>query len=275
MVRENVEDLYAGIEHQQTPGVAQCLKLMSRKGCEKIVRLAFEVAVAEGRTSVTCATKANIMKRTEGLLKRTFEEVAQEYPQIEPRTILVDACAHQLVRTPEAFEVIVTSNMNGDILSDLTSGRVGGLGFAPGANIGAEVANIGAEVAIFEAVHGSAPTIAGKDIANPSAVVLSAVMMLRHLDEDALALRVENALLAALEQRVATADVAAPGSAVGHAAVRGRRDRAARPGARRGSPRGRSSARRHARHGQGSGRPRQARHPRSGRVHRAPVKHRA
>ena len=210
VVRQNVEDPYAGIEHQQTPGVAQCLKLMSRKGCEKIVRLAFEVAVAEGRTSVTCATKANIMKRTEGLLKRTFEEVAQEYPQIEPRTILVDACAHQLVRTPEAFEVIVTSNMNGDILSDLTSGRVGGLGFAPGANIGAEVANIGAEVAIFEAVHGSAPTIAGKDIANPSAVVLSAVMMLRHLDEDALALRVENALLAALEQGVATADIAAP-----------------------------------------------------------------
>lgn len=208
VVRENVEDLYAGIEHQQTPGVAQCLKLMSRKGCEKIVRLAFEVAVAEGRKSVTCATKANIMKLTEGLLKRTFEEVAKEYPQIEPRTILVDACAHQLVRTPEAFEVIVTSNMNGDILSDLTSGLVGGLGFAPGANIGADVA-------IFEAVHGSAPTIAGKDIANPSAVVLSAVMMLRHLDEDALALRVENALLATLEQGVRTADIAEPGSAVG------------------------------------------------------------
>lgn len=208
VVRENVEDLYAGIEHQQTPGVAQCLKLMSRKGCEKIVRLAFEVAVAEGRKSVTCATKANIMKLTEGLLKRTFEEVAKEYPQIEPRTILVDACAHQLVRTPEAFEVIVTSNMNGDILSDLTSGLVGGLGFAPGANIGADVA-------IFEAVHGSAPTIAGKDIANPSAVVLSAVMMLRHLDEPALALRVENALLATLEQGVLTADVAAPGAAAG------------------------------------------------------------
>lgn len=208
VVRENVEDLYAGIEHQQTIGVAQCLKLMSRKGCEKIVRLAFEVAVAEGRKSVTCATKANIMKLTEGLMKRTFEEVAKEYPEIEARTILIDACAHQLVRTPEAFEVIVTSNMNGDIISDLTSGLVGGLGFAPGANIGAEVA-------IFEAVHGSAPTIAGKDLANPSAVVLSAVMMLRHIDEPGLALRVENALLATLEQGVLTADVAERSTSVG------------------------------------------------------------
>ncbi len=208
VVRENVEDLYAGIEHQQTIGVAQCLKLMSRKGCEKIVRLAFEVAVAEGRKSVTCATKANIMKLTEGLMKRTFEEVAKEYPEIEARTILIDACAHQLVRTPEAFEVIVTSNMNGDIISDLTSGLVGGLGFAPGANIGAEVA-------IFEAVHGSAPTIAGQDLANPSAVVLSAVMMLRHIDEPGLALLVENALLATLEQGIQTADVAERAASVG------------------------------------------------------------
>ena len=208
VVRENVEDLYAGIEHQQTPGVAQCLKLMSRKGCEKIVRLAFEVALAEGRKSVTCATKANIMKLTEGLLKRTFEEVAKEYPTIEARTILVDACAHQLVRAPEAFEVIVTSNMNGDILSDLTSGLVGGLGFAPGANVGAEVS-------IFEAVHGSAPLIAGKDLANPSAVILSAVMLLRHIDEPTLALRVENALLATLEQGVRTGDVEGSQAAVG------------------------------------------------------------
>lgn len=208
VVRENVEDLYAGIEHQQTPGVAQCLKLMSRKGCEKIVRLAFEVAVAQRRASVTCATKANIMKMTEGLLKRTFEEIAKEYPAIEARTILVDACAHQLVRTPESFDVIVTSNMNGDILSDLTSGLIGGLGFAPGANIGADVA-------IFEAVHGSAPTIAGKDLANPCAVLLSAVMMLRHLRQQDLALVIENAVLATLEQGVATADVAARGIAVG------------------------------------------------------------
>ena len=133
VVRENVEDLYAGIEHMQTPGVAQCLKLMSKKGCERIVRLAFEVAVAEGRKKVHCATKANIMKLTEGLMKRTFEEVAKEYPQIEANHIIIDNCAHQAVRTPEQFDVIVTSNMNGDILSDLTSGLIGGLGFAPGA----------------------------------------------------------------------------------------------------------------------------------------------
>jgi isocitrate dehydrogenase len=200
VVRENVEDLYAGIEHMQTPGVAQCLKLMSRKGCERIVRLAFEVAVAEGRRSVHCATKANIMKLTEGLMKRTFEEVAREYPQINAHHIIVDNCAHMLVREPESFEVIVTSNMNGDILSDLTSGLIGGLGFAPGANLGDDVA-------IFEAVHGSAPKHAGKDTANPTAVLLSATMMLRHLDEFAVAQQVEDALMVTLECGVRTVDV--------------------------------------------------------------------
>jgi isocitrate dehydrogenase len=181
IVRENVEDLYAGIEHMQTPGVAQCLKLMSKKGCERIVRVAFELAVAQGRKSVHCATKANIMKLTEGLLKRTFEEVAREYPNIAAHHIIVDNCAHQLVKSPEAFEVIVTSNMNGDILSDLTSGLIGGLGFAPGANLGDDIA-------IFEAVHGSAPKYAGKNVINPTAVLLSATMMLRHLDEPKAAL---------------------------------------------------------------------------------------
>ena len=140
VVRENVEDLYAGIEHMQTPGVAQCLKLMSRKGCEKIVRLAFELAIAEGRGTVHCATKANIMKLTEGLLKRTFEDVARDYADIAAEHIIVDNCAHQLVKRPEQFGVIVTSNMNGDILSDLTSGLVGGLGFAASANLGSEAA---------------------------------------------------------------------------------------------------------------------------------------
>jgi isocitrate dehydrogenase len=207
VVRENVEDLYAGIEHMQTPGVAQCLKLMSRKGCEKIVRLAFEVARAEGRKSVHCATKANIMKLTEGLMKRTFEEVAREYQDIAAHHIIVDNCAHQLVRFPEQFEVIVTSNMNGDILSDLTSGLIGGLGFAPGANIGADVT-------IFEAVHGSAPSIAGKNMANPTAVLLSAVMMLRHLGHFAAAQSIELALMATLEQGTLTCDVAAKGHAV-------------------------------------------------------------
>jgi isocitrate dehydrogenase len=200
VVRENVEDLYAGIEHMQTPGVAQCLKIISRKGCEKIVRLAFEFARAEGRTSVACATKSNIMKLTEGMLKRTFEEIAPEYPEIEAWHVIVDNCAHQLVKRPEQFDVIVTTNMNGDILSDLTSALVGGLGFAPSANLGSDVA-------IFEAVHGSAPKYAGKDTINPTAMIGAAVMMLRHLRYFDQAAAIENALLVTLEQGTLTRDV--------------------------------------------------------------------
>lgn len=205
IVRENVEDLYAGIEHMQTPGVAQCLKVMSRKGCEKIVRLAFELARAEGRTRVHCATKANIMKFTEGLMKKTFEQVAPEYPEIDAQHIIIDNCAHQLVLSPQQFQVIVTSNMNGDILSDLASGLIGGLGFAPGANLGSEVA-------IFEAVHGSAPKYAGKNVINPTAVLLSGVMMLRHLEEFDAAAAIEHSLLATLEQGIYTRDVRQEGS---------------------------------------------------------------
>lgn len=201
VVRENVEDLYAGIEHGQTPSVAQCLKIMSRKGCEKIVRLAFEFARSEGRKSVHCATKANIMKMTEGLLKRTFEEIAPEYPDISASHIIIDNCAHQLVRKPEQFEVIVTSNMNGDIMSDLTSGLVGGLGFAPSANLGSEVA-------IFEAVHGSAPKYAGKNVINPTAVLGSGIMMLRYLGMFDIARKVEEALFVTLEEgRHKTGDI--------------------------------------------------------------------
>lgn len=201
IVRENVEDLYAGIEYMQTPGVAETLKIISRKGCEKIVRLAFEVARSEGRKSVHCATKANIMKLSEGMMKRTFEAVAKEYPDIEAHHIIVDNCAHQLVRFPEKFEVIVTTNMNGDILSDLGSGLIGGLGFAPGANLGNGIA-------IFEAVHGSAPKYAGQNTINPTAVILSSVMMLRYLDLSAEADLIENSLLYTLEQgRVMTRDV--------------------------------------------------------------------
>ncbi len=193
VVRENVEDLYAGIEHMQTPGVAQCLKLISRKGCEKIVRLAFEVARAEGRKSVACATKSNIMKMTEGMMKRTFEEVAKEYPDIQSWHVIIDNCAHQLVKKPEQFDVIVTTNMNGDIISDLTSALIGGLGFAPSANIGNEVA-------IFEAVHGSAPKYAGKNCINPTAVILTGVLMLRHLGLFEQAQAVEHAVLVTLEE---------------------------------------------------------------------------
>jgi len=200
IVRENVEDLYAGIEHMQTPGVAQTLKLISRKGCEKIVRFAFELARAEGRRTVTCATKANIMKLSEGMLKRTFEEIAPEYPDIESWHLIVDNTAHQLVKRPEQFDVIVTTNMNGDILSDESSALVGGLGFAPSANIGNDVA-------IFEAVHGSAPKYAGKDVINPTALILTAVMMLRYLGEFEPAAAIEHAVLVTLESGVLTGDV--------------------------------------------------------------------
>ena len=200
IVRENVEDLYAGIEYAQTPGVAECLKLISVKGCEKIVRFAFEYARSEGRASVACATKANIMKMTEGTLKRVFEEVAPDYPEIESWHVIVDNCAHQLVKRPEQFEVIVTTNMNGDIISDLSSALIGGLGYAPSANIGNEIA-------IFEAVHGSAPKYAGKDVINPTAVILSAVMMLRYLELFEQADAIEHAIGVTLESGVLTGDV--------------------------------------------------------------------
>jgi isocitrate dehydrogenase len=200
MVRENVEDLYAGIEHMQTPGVAQCLKLISVKGSEKIARFAFEFARSEYRGSVACATKANIMKFTEGTLKRVFEDVAPDYPEIESWHVIVDNCAHQLVKKPEQYDVIVTTNMNGDILSDLSSALVGGLGFAPSANIGNEIA-------IFEAVHGSAPKYAGKDVINPTAVILSAVMMLRYLEMFDEAEAIEHAVLVTLESGTLTGDV--------------------------------------------------------------------
>jgi len=200
IVRENIEDLYAGIEYMQTPGVAESLKLISREGCEKIVKLAFAFAIAEGRKRVHCATKANIMKLTEGLLQHTFEEFAPKYPAIESRHILIDNCAHQLAMRPEQFDVIVTTNMNGDILSDLTSGLTGGLGFAPSANIGNDVS-------IFEAVHGSAPDIAGKNKANPTALILSGAMMLRQIGEGKAANDVEQAVLVTLEGGMRTSDM--------------------------------------------------------------------
>jgi isocitrate dehydrogenase len=193
VVRENVEDLYAGIEYMQTPGVAEALKLISRKGCEKIVRLGFEIARAEGRKKVHCATKSNIMKMTEGTLKRTFEAIAPEYPEIEAQHIIVDNCAHQLVRFPEWFEVIIMTNMNGDILSDMTSGLIGGLGWAPSANLGTDYA-------IFEAVHGSAPKYKGKNTINPTAVIFAGVMMLRRLEEFAAAAAIENSIIYTLEE---------------------------------------------------------------------------
>ena len=205
IVRENVEDLYAGIEHMQTPNVAQCLKLVSRLGSRRIAHAGLALAQAEGRSRVTVATKANIMKVTEGLFKREFEAAARDYPNLEAEHMLVDNCAHQMVMHPEQFDVIVTTNMNGDILSDLASGLVGGLGFAPSANLGYDVA-------MFEAVHGTAPDIAGQDTANPTAMILSAAMLLRHLSEFDAAERLEQALFVTLEQGIRTGDVPGPSS---------------------------------------------------------------
>ncbi len=202
IVRENIEDLYAGIEHLQTPDVGQALKVITRKGSEKIIRYAFELARREGRSKVTCATKANIMKLTEGLFKRVFEEMAPEYPGITAEHLIIDNVAHQLAKNPAQFDIIVTTNLNGDIISDLASGLVGGLGFASSGNYGDGIA-------IFEAVHGSAPKYAGKDVINPTALILSSVMMLRYLGQDEAAATVEDAVLYTLEEgRAVTQDLA-------------------------------------------------------------------
>jgi isocitrate dehydrogenase len=202
VVRENVEDLYAGIEYLQTPDVAMALKPISRKGSEKVIRYAFELAQREGRQKITCCSKANILKLTEGLFKRVFEEIAGDYPDITAQHLIVDNAAHQMVKEPAQFDVAVMTNMNGDILSDLASGLVGGLGFAASGNYGERVA-------IFEAVHGSAPKYAGRDVINPTALILSAVMMLRHLGQAEAAERVENAVLTTLESGlVVTQDLA-------------------------------------------------------------------
>jgi isocitrate dehydrogenase len=202
VVRENIEDLYAGVEYLPTRDVAVALKIISRKGSEKIIRYAFELALREGRRSVTCATKANILKLTEGLFKRTFEELALEYPDVAAEHMIIDNAAHQMIKNPAQFDIIVTTNLAGDIISDEASGLVGGLGFAASGNYGDEVA-------IFEAVHGSAPKHAGKNIINPTALILSSVMMLRHLGEEDAARRVEDAVYATLEQGSAvTQDIA-------------------------------------------------------------------
>jgi isocitrate dehydrogenase len=201
VVRENIEDLYAAIEYRETPGVTIAHKLISYKGSEKIIRFAFELARAEGRKKVTCATKSNILKLTEGWFQHIFEEIASEYPDIEANHLIIDNCAHQLVKAPEQFEVIVTTNLNGDIISDLASGLVGGLGFAASGNYGHEVA-------IFEPVHGTAPKYAGKNVINPTAMILTAVMMLRYIDEFEAAETIEQALIVTLEEgKALTRDV--------------------------------------------------------------------
>jgi isocitrate dehydrogenase (NAD+) len=188
IVRENTEDLYAGLELMILPGIAQSVKLITEKGCARICEYAFEYAERMGRRRVTCVHKANIMKLTDGLLLDTFRRVGLKHPRIEPAECIVDACAMQMVRDANRLDVIVTENLYGDILSDLGAGLVGGLGIVPGANIGENAA-------VFEAVHGSAPDIAGKGIANPTAVIQSAVMMLHHIGEQAAGTRIEEALI--------------------------------------------------------------------------------
>ena len=200
IIRENEEDLYGGIEHQQTDEVVQCLKLVSRPGCTRIVRHAFEYARQNGRGKVTCMTKDNIMKRTDGLFHQVFDEVKTEYPEIVAEHLIIDIGAARLADTPEDFDVVVTLNLYGDIISDVAAQVAGSVGLAPSANIGDQAS-------MFEAIHGSAPQIAGQDVANPSGLLLSAVMMLVHLGETEVAQRIQNAWLRTIEDGIHTADI--------------------------------------------------------------------
>jgi isocitrate dehydrogenase (NAD+) len=189
IVRENTEGLYVGLEHYLTPAkdIAESLAVVTKAGSERIVEYAFKYAIDNNRKKVTVCHKANILKFTQGLFLRTAREVAAKYPDIEFDEKIVDAACMHMVMKPEQFDVVVTTNMFGDILSDLTAGLVGGLGLIPGANIGEDAA-------LFEAVHGSAPDIAGKNIANPTAVMMAGVMMLNHLGEHEAATRMQNAI---------------------------------------------------------------------------------
>ncbi len=200
IVRENEEDLYAGIEHRQTDEVYQCLKIITRPGCEKIVRYAFEYARLYGRKKVTCMMKDNIMKMTDGLFKKVFYEVAPEYPEITADDWIIDIGAAKLADTPENFDVVVTLNLYGDIISDITAQIAGSVGIAGSANIGDQCA-------MFEAIHGSAPRRAGQNLANPSGLLLGAVQMLVHIGQNDIAERVHNAWLKTLEDGMHTYDI--------------------------------------------------------------------
>jgi isocitrate dehydrogenase len=204
IVRENEEDLYAGIEHRQTDEVVQCLKLISRPGSERIVRYAFDYARKNNRKKVSCFTKDNIMKLSDGLFHRVFDEIAEEYPDIANEHWIVDIGMAKLADTPEAFDVVVTPNLYGDVLSDVAAQIAGSVGLAGSANIGEHVA-------MFEAIHGSAPGLAGQHVANPSGLMLGAVMMLVHVGQPEVAEWIHNAWLRTLEDGVATADIYQPG----------------------------------------------------------------
>lgn len=201
VVRENTEDLYSGIEHVVVPGVVESIKVITEKASTRIARFAFEYARREGRKKVTAVHKANIMKLSDGLFLECFRKVAEGYPEIEADDKIVDNACMQLVMRPEQFDIMLLENLYGDIVSDLCAGLIGGLGLVPGANIG----ELGA---VFEAVHGSAPDIAGQGIANPTALLQSAILMLRHLGEREPADKVESAMLKVFEEgRVRTRDI--------------------------------------------------------------------
>jgi isocitrate dehydrogenase (NAD+) len=187
VVRENTEDLYSGLEHEVVPGVVESLKIITDRASRRIAKFAFEYARREGRKKVTAIHKANIMKMSDGLFLRCFREVSVDYPEIEANDLIVDNACMQLVINPDQFDVLLLENLYGDIMSDLGAGLVGGLGVVPGANIGEEIA-------VFEAVHGSAPNIAGRGIANPTAMIQTAVLMLRYLGEREAADRIQSAL---------------------------------------------------------------------------------
>ncbi|MEO6818772.1 MAG: NADP-dependent isocitrate dehydrogenase [Ginsengibacter sp.] len=200
IIRENEEDLYGGIEHQQTNEVVQCLKLISRPGCEKIVRYAFEYAKAYNRKKVTCFTKDNIMKQTDGLFHQVFDEIAKEYPDIENEHWIIDIGAAKMADTPEQFDVLVMPNLYGDVLSDIAAQITGSVGLAGSSNIGEECA-------MFEAIHGSAPRRAGQNVANPSGLLQGAVMMLNHIGQTKVAEKVQNAWLKTIEDGLHTYDI--------------------------------------------------------------------
>ncbi|WP_026210449.1 NADP-dependent isocitrate dehydrogenase [Flexithrix dorotheae] len=200
VIRENEEDLYAGIEHQQTNEVVQCLKLITRPGCEKIIRYAFEYARLYNRKKVSCFTKDNIMKHTDGLFHQVFKEIAQEYPDIKADNWIIDIGAARLADTPEMFDVVVMPNLYGDVVSDITAQISGSVGLAGSSNVGETCA-------MFEAIHGSAPDIAGKDLANPSGLIRGAVMMLNHIGQQDIAEKIINAWACTIEDGVLTADI--------------------------------------------------------------------
>src|SRR6266542_1884030 len=201
VVRENTESLYSGLEHEIIPGVVESLKIITEKASTRIARFAFDYARRENRTRVTAIHKANIMKLSDGLFLDCFHHVAKEYPEIEADDKIVDNASMQLVMRPEQFDMLLCENLYGDIVSDLCAGLIGGLGLVPGANIGEKGA-------VFEAVHGSAPDIAGKGIANPTALLQSAILMLRHIEERAAADKVETAMLTVFaEGQVRTRDI--------------------------------------------------------------------